>query len=101
MEPFFEPEEFIPGPHRALSAEGDGRQVARMSWGEVRDGRAHVEFHYMVGHPEGIEHFSELHEISLFRRTDYLKAFREAGLEVEHDERGLMGRGLFLGVAAP
>jgi hypothetical protein len=52
-----------------------------------------------VGRPEGIEHIVEPHEISLFRQRDYVEALELAGLDVEYDAEGLMGRGLFLSVA--
>lgn len=39
----------------------------------------------------------EPHEIALFTTEEQLEAFREAGLEVEHDPEGLMGRGLYVG----
>jgi hypothetical protein len=35
--------------------------------------------------------------LSLFRHEDHLDAFQGAGLDVEHEPEGLMGRGLFLG----
>jgi hypothetical protein len=69
-----------------------------MSRADVRDGRVHFEFHYLVGQPGGVEHLVEPHVVSLFRDEDYLDAFRAAGLDVEHDPEGLMGRGLFFGV---
>jgi hypothetical protein len=37
--------------------------------------------------------------VGLFAHDDYVEAFRRAGLEPEHDQEGLMGRGLYLAVA--
>ena len=44
-----------------------------------------IEFEYMIGTPRGIEHFTEIHELGLFTKQEYLDAFRLAGLEVTHD----------------
>jgi hypothetical protein len=50
-----------------------------------------------VATAQGIERFTELHELGLFTEEEYLQAFREAGLNVLHDLTGLDGRGLYIG----
>jgi hypothetical protein len=56
-----------------------------------------LEFQYLIGTSKGIEHSSELHELGLFTHKEYMDAFREAGLAVIHDPKGLDGRGLYIG----
>ena len=58
-----------------------------------------VDFHYLVGTLDGVEQFSEHHELGLFTVEQQLEAFRAAGLEVEHDPEVPMGRGLYVGIA--
>ena len=62
-----------------------------------REGRlAIMKFEYLVGTPSGIEAFSERHEAALFTDEEYRQAFAAAGLAVEHDPEGLIGRGLYI-----
>jgi hypothetical protein len=56
-----------------------------------------IDFAYSVGTPAGVEQFTEHHELGLFTDEEYRGAFAAAGLAVEHDAEGLMGRGLYLG----
>ena len=56
-----------------------------------------MSFEYLVGTPAGIESFSERHEATLFTDEEYRAAFAAAGLVVEHDPEGLIGRGLYIG----
>ena len=53
-----------------------------------------------MGTPEGVEYFTEFHEMGLFTNDQYRAAFRDAGLTVRHDPDGLMGRGLYIGLKA-
>ena len=76
-------------------------KIARVDTIEVDGRTSSFDFHYLVGTPQGVEGFVEHHELGLFTREEQLAAFRAAGLQVEHDEEGLMGRGLYIGVAKP
>lgn len=53
--------------------------------------------HYQNGREDGVNNFTELHELGLFTREQYLEAFRSADLQVVDDQEGLMGRGLYTG----
>ena len=75
-------------------------KIARMNVAEREGDVSIVEFQYLVGTPDGIERFSERHELGLFTVEQYLEAFSSAGLEVEHDPEGPMGRGLYVGTIA-
>jgi hypothetical protein len=100
--PFFPPEAWILGQPHAHFVDQPELKLARMNVSGVdASGRvATLDFHYLVGTPEGIEHFTEQHELGLFTDEEYRSGFREAGLDVAHDAEGLIGRGLYIGTHA-
>jgi SAM-dependent methyltransferase len=100
VEPWLTPEA-VRAPHvAAVFVDEPELKIARVNTIEVDGRRSSFLFHYVVGTPEGVEHFTEPHDLTLFTQEEHLAAFRAAGLAVEHDEEGLMGRGLYIGVAA-
>jgi SAM-dependent methyltransferase len=71
---------------RVISSDRDGRKVT-MRWG------------FAVARPGGdVEAYVENHPTGLFDHHEYLTAFSEAGLRVDHDPQGPIGRGLYIGV---
>jgi SAM-dependent methyltransferase len=100
VEPWFAPGQFEVGSVFALFAEQPDLKICRMNLGEVVGNLSILNFHYMVGTPQGVEYFTERHELGLFTQEEYLEAFRRAGLEITHDPEGLDGRGLYIGLKA-
>jgi SAM-dependent methyltransferase len=98
VEPFIRPERFEPGHVAAIFVDRPGLKIARINVGTVEGGVAVLPFHYLVGTPQGVEYFTERHELGLFSHEEYLGAFRAVGLEPLFDEEGLMGRGLYIGI---
>ena len=97
VEPFFGPEQWEPGHPWALFVDEPDLKIVRMDVPTAPEGRmAALEFHYLVATPDGIDYFTEPHEIALFTHDEYVEAFRSAGLDPEHHPEGLMGRGLYL-----
>jgi len=101
VEPWLAPEAVVVPHVGAVFVDEPELKIARVNTIEVDGRRSSFEFQYLVGTPAGVEHFTERHELGLFTREEHLAAFRAAGLAVEHDEEGLMGRGLYVGVAPP
>jgi SAM-dependent methyltransferase len=97
VEPWF-PKGFQHAGVHSLFVDKPDLKIARIDIPVSRNDQSIINFHMMVGTPDGIEHFTEKHVLGLFSHEEYLAAFRDAGLEVSHDEKGLMGRGLYIGV---
>lgn len=100
VEPWFHPEQWFDGHVVADAANEADIAVARVSRSS-RDGNiSRFEFHYAVARPEGIDTFIEPHAMGLWTIEEYRAAMRSTGVAVEYDPIGLIGRGLFIGVAA-
>ena len=97
VEPWFAPDRIEAGRTSIRTAETPEAKVSRMSRITVHGRVSRLEFEYLVGTDSGIRRASEIHELGLFTVNETTAAFREAGLEVDHDEVGLSGRGLFVG----
>ena len=97
VEPWFTPGAWEPNTAHADFVDEPDLKVARLSVSpEVAD-QITMVFHYLVATPAGVEHLTEDHVVGMFTHEQYRDAFRRAGLEVELDPEGLMGRGLYIG----
>jgi SAM-dependent methyltransferase len=99
VEPWLSPEVWRDRHVGAVFVDEPELKIARMNVAEREGNVSMVVFEYLVGTPDGIERFSEPHELGLFTVGQYLAAFRAAGLEVDHDPEGPMGRGLYIATA--
>jgi SAM-dependent methyltransferase len=97
VEPWLTPDVWKPNLPHLLPHEEPGLVLARVTLSGLRDDRVSTtDMHYLVGTPEGIEHFSEQHELYLFTDEEMRSAFEGVGLRTEHDPDGLIGRGLWI-----
>lgn len=100
--PFFGPDAWTPGRVDAIFVDQPNLKLVRMNVSAVDASGtvAILDFHYLVGTPEGVEHLTERHELGLFTDEQYRAAFTQAGLAVAYDAEGLIGRGIYIGNAA-
>jgi SAM-dependent methyltransferase len=97
VEPWLTPDVWIPNRPHLLTHEEPELVLARATLSGLRDERVSTtEMHYLVATPGGVEHFVEHHDLYLFTNDEMRSAFEAAGLAVEHDPEGLIGRGLWI-----
>jgi SAM-dependent methyltransferase len=99
IEPYFSPEAWKPrikAPGANFVDRPEITIVRMIDW--VREGNViKTTFHYLVGDAYGVQHFTEPHEMGLFSHDDFRAAFAATGMAMTYDEKGLMGRGLYIG----
>jgi SAM-dependent methyltransferase len=97
VEPWFTPDAWRPSTVHAQFIDEPELKIARVNTSFAEGRLSYFDLHYLIGTPEGTEHFVERHELGLFTTEEMHSALSGAGLEVVYDAEGLMGRGLFLG----
>jgi len=97
VEPWLKPEDWKVGAPRMFTVDEPDFKVCRMNTTSLREGHSCMDFHFLVGTGDGVRHFHEEHVLGLFTVEQMTEAFRSCGLAVEHDPKGLFGRGLYIG----
>lgn len=98
VEPWLSPEGYTTGTVHGLYVDQPQLKVARINVAAAQERVSILDFHYLVGTPEGVAWFTERHELGLFSQDEYRQAAVAAGLETSFDQHGLTGRGLLIGV---
>ena len=97
IEPWFTPDTWYPGTIGVRFIDEPHLKIVRMHTSDVYGRLSIMDMHYLVGTPEGIEHYAERHELGLFTTEEMPHALTTCGLEVIYDAAGLTGRGLYIG----
>jgi SAM-dependent methyltransferase len=97
VEPWVSPEQYWPNRVVMNIAEQPGRKVVWMYVGKASDNLVTSDVHFLVGTSDGVVHFTEQHQMALFRESDYVAAMNNAGLDVlQVDPKGFFGNGLYV-----
>ncbi|MEJ2150845.1 MAG: class I SAM-dependent methyltransferase [Chloroflexota bacterium] len=97
VEPFIFPDKWNDGQLHQLVVDQPDLKISRINLSRRQGRVAVLDMHYLVGTPEGVEHFVERHDLTLFTPQEYRSALEVANLAVAFDEYGLDGRGMFVG----
>lgn len=97
VEPWFTPDAWNLGLPHMTTVDEDQFKVCRMSVSEAKGERlSFFKFHYLIGTPHGVRHFTEDHIMGLFTVTEMKAAFAANGLGVQYENYGISGRGLYV-----
>lgn len=96
IEPWLAPDTYQAGGIHAVFVDEPELKIARMNVSSRKGNISVLDFHYMVGTPQGIQTFSERHELGLFSSEEYMISLYGAGFDGLHDMQGLNGRGLYI-----
>ena len=97
LEPWIPPERYRPGMLSINTGETPQGLVCRMALGRREARLSVISLHYLYGTRQGIEHHTEQLELGLFTKEEMAHAFKLAGMYVEYEPEGLMGRGMYIG----
>ncbi len=102
VEPWLSPEVFNVGSAHLLCVDEPHLKISRMGTSVLEDNVSAMEMHYLVAENKPdtfnpIHHFVEMHRLTLFTHEEYLQAFEAAGWHAIFDEKGITGRGLYIG----
>jgi SAM-dependent methyltransferase len=101
IDPWFHPDSWQGGHLDHTVAIGHGRKVLRLARSARRGRTSSVVYDYLVGDGDGVTHFTDVHEMSLFTRDEYTDAVIGAGCDdVKYVEGWAAGRGRIVAVKA-
>ncbi|HZD13030.1 MAG TPA: class I SAM-dependent methyltransferase [Candidatus Binatus sp.] len=101
LEPWLSPRIFKTGTLHAILVDKPNIKIARIATGAVKNQRriSLNYMHHLVGtRANGVKYFVERLELGLFTKQNYLDAFHRSGMKVQYDPKGLIGRGLYVGI---
>jgi SAM-dependent methyltransferase len=97
LEPWFTPDTWKSGVIHAVFVDQPGLKISRMNISEGEGKRSSFTFHYLIATAQGVEYFTERHNMTLFTHDEYIDSFRVSPLDVLYEPGGISGRGLYIG----
>ncbi|MCO1576041.1 methyltransferase domain-containing protein [Crossiella sp. SN42] len=102
IEPWYFPDQFLPGYIADDLVRSPERVTVRVSHSTREGDQVSMTVHYIDAQKDsGIRHHTDVHAMSLFQREQYEAAFEQAGCKVEYlPGGGRFNCGLFIGTRA-
>ena len=100
VDPWLTPDKWVTGSVHSLLIDEEKFKLARISTSQAEGKVSYFDLHYLIGDVGGTRHIVERHELGLFTRNEMNRSFRSNGFDVDFEEFGLMGRGLYVGKKA-
>jgi ubiquinone/menaquinone biosynthesis C-methylase UbiE len=96
VEPWLQPQNWRDHHLDAVYVDEPKLKIARIGRSERRGETALVQLAYLVGEPDGVASFNEVHVLQLWSDEVYRDALRDAGFEVRAERSDLLPRGLYV-----
>lgn len=100
LEPWITKEKYWTNHLAANYVDQPDLKIAWMYNHEMEDNKSIFNINYLVGTSESVESFTEQHVMGLWTEEEYENAFKNANIDVQYDEKGLFGRGMYFGKKA-
>lgn len=98
LDGWIEPADWQAGHVEVKHAAAGDTVIVRLSRTSRRRGLAVMDWDFLLARGSRVQHFSERHEVGLFTRAEFVDALAAAGLEVDVDPAGNLGRGRYFGL---
>lgn len=101
IEPWLLPGSFNPSkpPYIQKGEVGNDISVVRTTYNiGIRGNLSIMDMHHLIKGPDVHDEFTEHHELASYSKTEFKSTFEKAGLEFTFDQKGLTGRGVYIGI---
>jgi len=98
VEPWFTKDNWQKGKLGMLPIDQEDLKICRINRSYLSGNYSILNFHYLVGTIDGVQHFQEEHKLRLTSKEEMFNAFKLAQFDVSFDEKGLVGRGMYYGI---
>ncbi len=98
VEPWLTPDRWQIGTQTINGGELSDGKVVRLALSGREGNLSVIALHYLRSNQTSIRHYVERMELGLFTRDEMTRAFTDAALDldVRYDDKGLIGRGLYI-----